>query len=280
MPAVDLVELAARQRLGLWLDGSPGLDSVPRALAFLEEVAVALRYGAASNLPLASMYRATQRQAPDLEDEQAAHARAFELTNGLLAGGRVIEINLVGSRLVLAHERVMPAIYRLRRGPSEPRLSEPAREALELILTNEQATSGEVRRLLKAEGQPRPDAADAALTELQRELLVDRGPSAGASTGVFYLTREGYPYHGFAGAHPEIVRDASKLARGEAAADLLRQYLRAAVFGTRRKLTSLFQLLLGADEVDAAIESLVHLRQVELQRPGRTEVVVYRVPEL
>jgi hypothetical protein len=214
---LDFDELTRRQRVSLWLEDREGLYSVPDALGFLSEVALALRYGAASNLPLASMYRATQRQIPVPEDEHAARARAFELTDGLLASGKVVEINVIANRLSLAHDRVMPALYALRRRNTEPRLSDTARQALNFIATNENASSSDIRHLLNAEGQPRPDAADVALSELQRELLVDRGPSGGASQGVFYLTREGYPYRAFAPAHPEIVAAAQELARAEAA---------------------------------------------------------------
>jgi hypothetical protein len=42
----------------------------------MSEVAVALRYGSATNLPLASMYRATQRQVPVRKDDKRARARS------------------------------------------------------------------------------------------------------------------------------------------------------------------------------------------------------------
>jgi hypothetical protein len=222
----------------------------------MDEVAVALRYGATPSLPLASMYRATQCQVPVPEDEKLASARAFGLTNQLLANGTVVEVNVIASRLVLAHERALPAIYALRRGQTEPRLSDGAKKALEFIADNASGSSGDIRRLLRVEGQRRPDAADLALSELQRELLVDRGPSSGPGQGVFYLSKEGYPYRMFMTAHPRIASVAAGLSRGEAAAALLSAYLGAAVFATRRKLTSLFQLLLTADEIDAALAAL------------------------
>jgi hypothetical protein len=192
-----------------------------------------------------------------------------------LASGKAIEINLIAKRLVLAHDGVMPAIYALRRRNTEPRLTDKARDALAFIIANDSASTGDIRRLLRADGQPRPDAADLVLGELQRELLVDRGPTAGPSTGVFYLTREGYPYRAFAAAHPQIVSTARQLDRPEAAADLLRLYLRGAVFATRRKLASLFQLLLSASEVDNAIENLTGRRVVESQQSGKTDLIVY-----
>jgi len=273
---MDLPELTRRQRVGLWLDGRSGLQTPADALSFMSEVGVALRYGAATNLPLASMYRATQCQAPILEEEKPAHARAFELTNALLGNGSAVEINLIANRLALAHTRLMPAIYALRREHTEPRVSDAARRALEFITDNETATSGDIRHLLNADGQPRPDAADLALAELQRELLVDRGPSSGSGQGVFYLTREGYPYRLFASSHQRIVSTASGLRRPDAVAALLSAYLSAAVFGTRRKLRSVFQLLLSADDIDLGITELTDRGVVQPRRIGNAEVVVHR----
>ncbi|MBV9579303.1 MAG: hypothetical protein JO057_12010 [Chloroflexi bacterium] len=273
---MDLAELTVRQRVSLWLDGGAGLDSVPDALTFVRDVAVALRYSAAADLPLASMYRATQQQVPVPEDERAAHSRAFELTNGLLASNKVVEINLLAGRLALGHERIMPAIYTLRRGQTGPRLSETARQAFEFIQANEGAGSGDIRRLLNIDRQRRPDAADAALAELQRELLVDRGPSGPPSQGVFYLTREGYPYRVFASAHPDIVSAARQLTLSEAAVDVLRQYLRAALFAHRRKLVSMLRELMSADEVDRAIRHLASEGIVAIDHSGKSEVIVYR----
>ena len=273
MNARDLVR---DQREALWLEGHTGLYTTSDALSFLEQVGIALRYGAATNLALASMYRATQCQVPVPENEGPAHARAFELTNSLLASGKVVELNLFADRLSLAHHRIVPAIYALRRGQQEPNLSDSAREALGFIGANESATSGDVRRLLKAEGQRRPDAADLALAELQRALLIDRGPSAGPTTGVFYLTREGYPYRVFATAHPEIVSSAQKLKRSESASQLLLSYLTAAQFATRRGLVSLFKLLLTPDEINGTVESQIHAGRLERARQGRNEVIVYR----
>lgn len=275
IPLVDSAELADQQRKSLWLEGHAGLHSVADALLFMNEVGVALRYGAAANLPVASMYRATQRQVPVPEDEKAAHARAFELTNGMLATGKVVEINLIANRLCLAHERVLIAIYALRRGRRQPNVSDESRQALEFIIANETASSGEIRRLLRVEGQRRPDAADLALAELQRDLLIDRGPTAGPSQGVFYLTREGYPYREFSTAHPEIVSLAADLGRQQAAAQLLTSYLAAARTATRRNLTTLFQLLIGVDEITEIVQMLVASGRIHLVRMGKNDVIVY-----
>jgi hypothetical protein len=276
---MDVAALTRRQQVGLWLDGHSGLHTPTDALRFMGEVAVALRYGATANLPLASMYRATQRQVPVPESDKPAHARAFELTNALFASGSVVEINVIANRLVLAHERVMPAIYALRREHDKTRLSDAARRVLEFITENATASSGGVRRLLNAGGQRRPDAADLALAELQRALLVDRGPSSEPSQGVFYLTRAGYPYRLFAPSHPGIVSTASRLSRPEAAAAMVSAYLVPAVFAVRRKLLTLFQPLMSADDIELAIAELTNCGAVEPLRIGSAEIVVYRAKQ-
>jgi hypothetical protein len=276
---MDVDNLAARQRFQLWLDGREGLHSDDDAAQFLNQVALALRYTASSDLPLASMYRATQRQVPLPEDEKLAHARAYDLTNGLLARGEAIEINVVANRLVLAYLPLMPAIYALRRGRNDPQLTELARQTLDFIAANETASSGDVRRLLNVAGQPRPDTADLALGELQRELLVDRGPASTPAGGVFYLSREGYPYRVFAHAHREIASAAARLTRRAASLELVESYLKPAVFASPRKLHTLLQLLLSRDEVETTLSALIELGRAERVRLGRVDVVVSRVAQ-
>jgi len=221
------------------------------------------------------MYRATQRQVPTPEDEKTADARAFELTSSMVATGTVVEVNVIANRFSLAHERLLSAIYALRRGRRDTTVSDAARQALDFIVANETATSGEIRRLLQSEGQHRPDSADLALAELQRELLVDRGPSGGPSKGLFYLTREGYPYRAFATSHPAIVSSARNLGRQEAAAQLLTIYLAAARFATRRNLMGLFQLLISEEEINETIEMLTTSGRARLSRLGKNEMIVY-----
>jgi hypothetical protein len=86
--AVNVADLEQQQEASLWLEGHPGLYTIADALLFMKEVGVALRYGAAANVPIASVYCATQRQVPTPEDESTAHARAFEFTNGMMATGK------------------------------------------------------------------------------------------------------------------------------------------------------------------------------------------------
>jgi hypothetical protein len=263
-----------RQRHSLWLDGREGLQTAEDAQAFLSEVVLALRYNATSELPLASMYRATQRHIPILESEKDAHARAFELTNGLLADGQAVEINVVANRIAVAHIGLMPTIYALRRVDAMNELSAAARRAFDFITANECASSGDVRRHLGITGQSRPDPCDLALAELQRELLVDRGPSSAPAHGIFYLSKEGYPYREFVQAHPDIPLAAAGVNRARAATDLLESYLQSAIFAVPRKVHTMFQLLLSREEIDAALTTLVGTGKAKRARLGKAEAVV------
>jgi hypothetical protein len=174
----------------------------------------------------------------------------------------------------------MPAIYALRRGAAEPVLSETAREAFDFIVGNRTATSGDIRRLLKAEGHVRPDPADLALAELQRELLVDRGPSSSPGQGVFYLSREGYPYRAFAPAHPDFISSAALLSRSQAGVEVVKAYLAAAVVVSHRQLAKLFELLLSSAEVDDTIDMLRREGLAHSERQGRQVFIWFggRVP--
>ena len=62
-----------------------------------------------------------------------------------------------------------------------------------------------------AQDQRRPDPADVALGDLQREILIDRGPSTVPRNGIPYLSKEGFPYRVFDKAHPELVKLAKKM---------------------------------------------------------------------
>ena len=85
----------------------------------------------------------------------------------------------------------------------------------------------------------RPDPADLALAELQREMLIDRGPSSAPQNGIPYLSKEGFPYRIFEKAHPELVRAAKKM-NVEDATQIIRN---AAGPIPPRKFASMFKLL-------------------------------------
>src|SRR5499427_5821372 len=142
------------------------IETEDEAIKFIKKVKFALRYNSTPSLPLASMYGAAVDQ-----------RRAIELTNALLARDEAVETNVIADRLVLVHRDFVPALYALRTRFRAARLSPNAERALRLIQDDGTASAGDVRRFLGADGTRRPDAADLALAELQRELLVDRGPS-------------------------------------------------------------------------------------------------------
>ena len=197
-------------------------------MKFMKRVKFALRYNSTPSLPLPSMF-------------EAAHDKriAIELTNALLATKEVVETNVIADRLVLVHRDVVPALYMLRTRHA-PNLSKNAARAFELIQENGTATVGDVRRFLGVEGLKRPDPADIAVGDLQREMLIDRGPSSVPKKGIPYLSKEGFPYRVFAKAHPDLIKAAKKLSSEEAL-----QIIRDAVGAIPpRKFASMFRLLI------------------------------------
>jgi hypothetical protein len=203
------------------------------AVRFMKKVKFALRYNSTPTVPLASMYAA----APDTR-------RAIELTNALLARAEVVETNVVADRLVLVHRDVVPALYALRVRFRAAQLSDYAQRAFKLIEEDGTASAGDVRRFLGVDGMKRPDPGDLALGELQREFLIDRGPSSVPEKGIPYLSKEGYPYRIFAKAHPDLVKAASKL-KPDAA---MRVIVEAAGPMPAKKFASIFKLCLSAEE--------------------------------
>jgi hypothetical protein len=203
------------------------IETEDEAINFLRRVKFALRYNSTPALPLASMYGAAKDQ-----------RRAIELTNALLARDEVLETNVIADRLVLVHRDVVPALYALRTRFRAPELSDYAEKAFRLIREDGTATSGDVRRFLGVDGMKRPDPADLALGELQREMLIDRGPSSVPKNGIPYLSKEGFPYRIFEKAHPDLVKAARKLKIEAAMAAILE----AAGTFPPRKTASMFKL--------------------------------------
>jgi hypothetical protein len=204
------------------------IQSEADAVKFMKSVKFALRYNSTPSLPLASMF-------------EAAHDKrvAIELANALLAKKEVVETNVVADRLVLVHRDVVPALYMLRTR-HVANLSQNAARTFELIHENGTATVGEVRRFLGVEGLKRPDPADIAVGDLQREMLIDRGPSGVPKKGIPYLSKEGFPYRVFAKSHPDLVMAAKQLSSEEAL-----QIIRDAVGPIPpRKFASMFRLLI------------------------------------
>ena len=209
------------------------METEDEAIRFLRRVKFALRYNSTPSLPLASMYGAAQDQ-----------RRAIELTNALLAREEAIETNIIADRLVLVHRDVIPALYALRVRFRTQNLSSEAERAYHLIQEDGTASAGDVRRFLGVDGMKRPDPADIALGDLQRDLLIDRGPSSVPKKGIPYLSKEGFPYRVFDKAHSELVRTAKKLKLEDA----IHKVLAAAAGFPPKKAATMFKLCFTAEE--------------------------------
>jgi hypothetical protein len=232
------------------------LSTGANAERFVRRYGVVLRYQATADLPLASL-----RAAAGPADSKAALVRSIELTNHLLGTARAVEVNVVAGRLTLVDRALAPALYALvRRGrpPSDlSGVSLQARTAYALVKERGAVSAGDVRTHLGVTATPRHDPAYEALGELQRWLLVDRGPFVIPKSGVPYLSREGYPHRLFHQAHPDLVEEAESLSVADAADRWLGAYL--AGVGPRptpRKIASLFKLFLTRAEIAAALGRL------------------------
>jgi hypothetical protein len=231
------------------------LTSSKDAERFLEQAGVALRHAATKGLPIASL-----RSAAGAETSKAALATSIELTNHLLASGIGIEVNVVADRLALVHRSLLPALHVLvRRGrPADDLdgLSMNARTAHALLRQRHQISAGDLRRHLGVKTDARHDPAYDALAELQRALLVGRGPFEVTNSAIPYLSREGYPYHLLHERHPDLLRQIRGLSPEAAAERWLARYLQAAPAVTPRKLASMFRRFLTADEITLALARL------------------------
>jgi hypothetical protein len=231
-----------------------------RAERFLERVGIALRYGASGRLPLPSL----QDVLADDDPSKAGAARATGLTNHLLGTKAGIEVHVIAGRVAVVHRRVMPALYALvRRGRPLDDLSglgRDARAALVLLQQRKEVSAGDVRDALGLAADPRNDPAYAALGELMRILLVDRGPFEMPKKGIHYLPKAGYPYHLFHEAHADLVKASRTLTLEQAADTFLGAYLfayqGAATAPRPRSLASMFKLFLTPQEVEASLARL------------------------
>ena len=223
-----------------------------------------------AGLPLASLQRVFAGDDPD----KPAATRAIELTNHLLGTMTGIEVHVIAGRVAVVHRRIMPALYALvRRGrPLEDvdGLSLNARTALALLGQRKEVSAGDVRQRLGLRPDPRNDPAYAALGELMRILLVDRGPFEIPKKGIAYLPKEGYPYHLFHEAHADLVAAGRKSSVESAADAFLSAYLEAAAFARARKLAAMFKLFLSSAEIDASLARLVARRRVAVEKIGST----------
>lgn len=262
------VESWQRRRDEAYGTDRPVICTTAGAERFLERVGIALRYGASPALPLAGLQTVFAGADPD----KPAATRAIELTNHLLGTMVGVEVHVIAGRVAVVHHRVMPALYAIvRRGrPIDDLdgLSLNARTALAVLQQRREASAGEVRQRLGLRPDPRNDPAYAALGELMRILLVDRGPFEIPKKGIAYLPKDGYPYHLFHEAHPDLVAASKKLTIESAIDRFLSAYLDAAVFARAPKLATMFKLFLSRTEIDASLARLTERRRVKVEKVG------------
>jgi hypothetical protein len=271
---IDLSALERARAQALMLSARRPLGTNEEAERFLNRVGIALRYGPAKSLPIASLYRA----ASTATAAKGPPVAAIELTNHLLGAGAAIEVNVIGDRLTLVHRSMMPELYALvRRGrpvSDLSGLSMNARAAAALIRQRREVTAGDVRAHLGLKFDERHDPGYEALNELQRMLLVDRGPFEIRKTGIAYLSKEGYPNHFFHEAHPELVELSKKLSIDGAADRFLQRYLDGSLFCAVRTLKAMFKRFLMSGEIDESLERLAVAKRLRLQKAGATTVAI------
>jgi hypothetical protein len=283
--------LIQKQRSGFLLNGSP-LTSEKQAEKFLKSVGMTLRYWGSETLPLASLYQAVWGSAdspPHKEKDEPQKINLREETirkgigmaNHLLSLHLGIEVNVIANRLVLIHRDLVPSLYvlvRRHRPVSDlTTVSVQAKRVFQLIEQNKGTTVGQVRKFLGLRSKdPAEDPAYLAVSELQSEMLIDRGPFIMREKGIPYLSKEGYPYHCFHLVHNDLALASAKLTREEATKVFLSGYLSGAVFATGKKLFSLFKTFLTRSEIDASVDYLLKKNKVFIEKIKRDDVIVFK----
>jgi hypothetical protein len=149
-----------------------------------------------------------------------------------------------------------------------------ARAALSLLLDRKQVTAGDVRDRLGLRFDARKDPAYAALGELARQLLVDRGPFEIPKAGIPYLSTEGYPYHLLHEMHSDLVAASRRFSLTAAADAFLEAYLGGALFARARKLATLFKTFLSPMEIEDALQRLSKKNRIALLGAGQGMIAV------
>ncbi len=266
----NLRSLQAKQNKSLRLTARPAISTLAQASSFLRSVGIALRYWPSKGTPLASMYQACTGNNKEKDQGQRG---AIELTNGLLETCQAIEVNIIAGRICLLDKTLAPALFRLvtreRLYNQLPKLSSNAHLAYDLLSDRGEITAGELRKKMGVKSGLQEDPAYQALAELQRHLLVDRGPFTMPGKGIPYLSKEGYPYHFFHEAHLELVTAAQELTDKQAAAIFLSSYLKGSVFCPAKKMISIFQSFLSAREIEDALKGLFEENKILFIQSGR-----------
>lgn len=232
------------------------------------------------------MYAAVWRSIPDREAEAEMQRRATTLIHQLIAAGDAIETTVIADRVGLAHASLIPALIALVRrrraagragamlSVDDLEISDTARRVLGFLATTPRPTAGQVCAYLGVPPQTWPNAADNALAELQRALVIDRGATDVPEKGSAYLTKDGIPYRLVDDVHARHVKAAAKLTVEAAAAKLVERYLDGARMATRKQLAKIFDACMSPAELDAALATLA--RKVAVVGEGRSELVIRR----
>ena len=189
------------------------------ASKFLADAGVVLRYHLSDKVPLASLHAFAGNDRD-----------AVVLANALIESGDAIEVTCVADRVCLAHPSLVPALYALARrdvaleARRDVVLSDDAKRVFEFLKFTPRPTAGMVRAHLGIPPKTWPNAADDALAELQRAMLIDRGAADVPDTGIVYLPKDGIPYRIFDDEHPRHVKAAKKLTPSKAIVVLLKYF--------------------------------------------------------
>jgi hypothetical protein len=237
--------------------------------AFLRKAGFCLRYWGSDSLPIASMYDAVlgkQKKASSADQKIA-----IQLVNQLLEKREAIEVNVIADRVCLVHRSIMPILYSLVRQKSKSgaisKLSSEAEEVLSLIQEQGQIVTGDVRELLGIPSvKTSDDPAYVVLSELQRHLLIDRGPFKISNQAIPYLAKEGYPYHLFEEAHLELAKEGEEIKVEQARNQWLMAFLKSCGECSLRKMESIFKVFLTKDEIESGIQELVSARRLKIEK--------------
>lgn len=264
-------------------------NSPAAAEKFLSTVGIALRYWRTESLPLASLYQAAWgRPEPPPKPAKGvkggpkdeAQRVAIELTNHLLATHTGIEVSVIANRITLVHRNLVPGLYALvrRHRPvaDQAGISQQSRKVFQWIKDSKETTAGGVRKFLGKKSAGKDDPAYHALAELQRHMLIDRGPFVMNKGPIPYLSKEGYPYHCFHSCHPELVKQASGLSLEQAARDFLMGYLAGAGYGSVRKMNAMFAAFISPIEMAQALNSIVNDKRSGVKQLEKTDILVHR----
>lgn len=241
------------------------------ARAFLKQAGFCLRYWGSDSLPIPSIYEAVLG-----EKKKASPAElkvAIELTNQLLEKHEAIEVNVIAERICLVHRSLVPVLYSLVREKSKsryiPSLSHEAEQVLSLVQERGQIATGDVRKLLGIpSSKSSDDPAYLVLSELQRHLLIDRGPFRISNRGIPYLPKEGYPYHLFEEAHLELATEGQNISPEQARNRWLMSFLKSSAGCPMRKMASIFKLFLTKNEIGYSLRELASAGKIKLEKAG------------